>query len=97
MRRETVVECSVGGCGGPATYKVAAPWGDRRFRELKTYGFACDDHVGEVFRDAEARWLEYEPVPGEIVQEVGIFRFGPSVGDRNLERDYELEEGLRGS
>lgn len=95
MRRETAVRCSVEGCNEPATYKIAAPWADGRFSELKSYGFACADHVEEVFRDAEARWLEYEPVRGETIHDVGIFRFQPGIGDRRLERDRDLEENLK--
>jgi hypothetical protein len=92
--RKPEVVCAVPGCGESATYKIAAPWSDGRYTELKTYGFSCDDHVREILSDAEARWLDYEPVKGETVGEIGIFHFEPGRGDRNLKRDRELEEHL---
>jgi hypothetical protein len=95
MQRETVVLCSEPGCGEPATYKVAAPWSDGQFSELKTYGFACFDHLRDVLRSAETRWLDYEPVAGETVQDIGIYRYEPGKKDRDLERDYDIEETLR--
>ena len=51
----TVVRCSAPDCREPATYKIAAPWSDGRFSELKTYGHACPEHLGTVFRAAEQR------------------------------------------
>ena len=95
MSYERAVYCSSPGCQEAAAYKVAAPWSDRRFTELKTYGFACHDHLADVLRAAEARWLAYDPAPGETVQEIGIFRFEPGKGDRQLVRDRELEQSLR--
>jgi len=68
------------------------PWKGGGFSELKTYGFACGDHVRDVLRDAEARWLDYEATPDEVVGYLAIFHFEPGVGDRRLARDYELEE-----
>ncbi len=48
-----VVQCSQTDCREPAAYKIAARWSDGRVAELKTYAFACQDHVGVVFRDSE--------------------------------------------
>ena len=42
----TIVRCNVAGCGEPAAYKIAAPWSDGAFTELKTYGHACSEHLG---------------------------------------------------
>jgi hypothetical protein len=95
MRYERVVRCFEAGCEEPATYKIAAPWSDGRFSELKTYGFACADHLKDVLRSAEARWLSYEPVRGEVVQEIGIYRYEPGKGDRQLRRDKDVEENIR--
>jgi hypothetical protein len=86
--------CDVPGCGEAASHKIAAPWKGGGFSELKTYGFACPDHVRDVLGDAEARWLDYEPVRDEVVGYLAIFRFEPGVGDRRLVRDYEMEEDL---
>jgi hypothetical protein len=95
MNIDRVVRCSWPECREPAIYKVAAPWIDRCYSELKTYGFACVDHVEDVFRGAEARWLAYEPEPDERLQEIGIYCFEPGRSDRDLERDRALEKSLR--
>lgn len=95
MRDPGDVGCSVEGCGEPATYKVAAPWRGGSFAELKTYGFACDDHVRPVLADAEARWLDYEPTKDEVVGYVHVYRFEPGRGDRGLVPDADLEDELR--
>ncbi len=42
----SIVGCSLAGCKEPASYKLAAPWSDGSFSELKTYGHACADHLG---------------------------------------------------
>jgi hypothetical protein len=42
-------------CDAAAKYKIAAPWSDGQFKELKTYGHACADHLVPIFRDAEDR------------------------------------------
>jgi hypothetical protein len=95
MSTDRVVRCSWPECQEPAIYKVAALWRDTRFSELKTYGFACADHIEESFRDAEARWLAYEPDPAECLEEVGIYYFEPGGKNRHLERDRALEESFR--
>jgi len=92
MHRETVVRCTEPGCDAPATHKIAAPWSDGRFSELKTYGFACGEHIGNVLRDAEARWLSYEPVPGEAVHDIGIYRAVSGQTIPRWERDCDVEE-----
>ena len=92
---KTVVRCLMSDCGEPATYKIAAPWSDGRFSELKTYGHACSDHLGLIFRDAEARWLAYEPAPGETIEEIGIFKYDQARADRQLQRLWGLEENYR--
>ena len=94
MIDKTTVRCDIPGCGEPATHKIAAPWSDQWFSELKTYGFACPEHVHDICRQAEARWLDYEPVAGETVEGIGIYRYEAGKSDRNLERDHELEEAF---
>jgi hypothetical protein len=91
MGERTSVLCSVPGCGGVATHKVAAPWTDGRFLELKTYGFACPWHVRDVCHHAETRWLDYEPVKGEKVGDIGIYRLEEGTPDSGLVRDTEQE------
>ena len=95
MPHERYVRCSSHSCEEPAVYKIAAPWSDGRFSELKTYGFACVDHLKDVLRSAEARWLDYEPVKGEVVQDIGIYRYETGKSDRQLQRDEDIEDSLR--
>src|SRR4051794_4776362 len=89
------VPCSHPVCSEPASYKVAARWSDGRFAELKTYGFACSDHLAEVFQDAEDRRLDYTLCPGEVIEEIAIYRFEPGKRDRQLQRLWGLEENYR--
>jgi len=91
----TVVRCSEPGCQEPASYKIAAPWSDGRFSELKTYGHACSEHLGPVFRGAEQRRQAYVPSPGETVEEIGIYRYEQGKRDRQLQRLWGLEENYR--
>jgi hypothetical protein len=91
----TVVGCSLQGCGEPAAYKIAAPWSDGSFSELKTFGHACADHLGQIFRQAEERRQEYKPSSGETVEEIGIYRYEQGRRDRQLQRLWGLEENYR--
>jgi hypothetical protein len=95
MSTTMIVRCSVPGCGAPASYKIAAPWSDGSFSELKTYGFACPDHLRVVFREAELRREAYPPSPGETVEEIGIYRYEQGKRDRQLQRLWGLEESYR--
>jgi hypothetical protein len=90
-----VVRCSQPNCSEPAAYKVAARWSDRQFSELKTYGHACAEHLGPVFRAAEDRRATYRPAPGESVDEIRIYRYESGLRDRQLQRLPELEENYR--
>ena len=42
-----------------------------------------------------ARWLDYEPVKGEIVQDIGIYRYEAGKSDHELQRDQDIEDSLR--
>jgi hypothetical protein len=90
-----LVRCSRPGCQEPASYKIAALWNDGVFMELKSYGFACSEHLGAVFRAAEARRSEYVPSPGETVEEIAIYRYEQGKRDRQLQRLWGLEENYR--
>ena len=94
MGAENVVKCSEPECAEPARYKIAAPWTDGQYKELKTYGFACEAHLRDVLRSAEIRWLDYEPVRGEAVHPIGIYRYEPGKRDSELVRDEDIEESL---
>jgi hypothetical protein len=96
MQRSSVVRCSHPGCQELAQYKIAAPWSDGAFSELKTYGHSCSDHLGDVFRQAEDRREAYKPGPGESVEEIGIYLYEQGKRDRKLQRLWGLEENYRG-
>ena len=91
----TVVRCSLGGCAEPATYKIAAQWSGGSFSELKSYGFACSDHLGPVFREAEQRRQESQAGKGETLEEIAIYKFEQGKRDRQLQRLWGLEENYR--
>ena len=89
------IQCSCHACQQPASYKIAAHWSDGSFSELKSYGFACSEHVGTVFREAEQRRRVYRPAPGETIEEIAIYKFDPGRRDRQLQRLWGLEENYR--
>jgi len=91
----TVVRCSLFRCQEPAAYKIAARWSGGTISELKTYGFACSDHLGPVFREAEARREDYVPSPGEVIEEIAIYKYENGKRDRQLQRLWGLEENYR--
>jgi len=89
------VQCTFEGCDASASYKIAARWSDGGFAELKTYGFACSDHLGAVFQIAEGRLERYKPAPNEFVEELAIYRFESGKRDRQLQRLWGLEDNYR--
>jgi hypothetical protein len=89
------VHCSNAGCAEGAIYKIAAPWSDGVFTELKTFGFACADHLGPVFRGAETRRKHYVTHSGETVGDIGIYKYEPGKRDKHLQRLSGLEENYR--
>ena len=89
------VLCTTPECGRLAVYKIAARWSDGRLAELKTYGFACSEHLGAIFRESQERQQAYTPGPGESVEELAIYRYEPGKRDRFLQRLWGLEENYR--
>ncbi len=89
------VPCSRPDCREPAAYKIAARWSDGRLAELKTYGFACSHHLGEIFRDSEQRRSNYMATLGESIEELAIYRHEPGKRDRVLQRLWGLEKNYR--
>jgi hypothetical protein len=87
-----VVTCSHPRCSERAAFKVASRWSEGSFSELKTFGFACSEHLGAVYQNAEERCLDYRLRPGEATEEISIYRLEPGKRDRHLERLRELEE-----
>ena len=92
---EYTVRCGVPDCEGEARYKVAARWSDGRFNELKTYGHACAEHAGEIFRAAEQRRALCPNVPGETVGETALYRSDDGWLSRRLTREESLEAQFR--
>jgi hypothetical protein len=95
MSKMHVVICSHSRCSEPAAYKIAARWSDGHLAELKTYGFACSEHIGAVFRESEQRRLDYTLSSGESIEEMAIYRYEPGKRDRFLQRLWGLEENYR--
>lgn len=78
----------------PAFYKVAAEWLAGGTRELKTFGFADDECLPDVFRDAETRAAKIVADAGEVIGPMGVYRLVPNARDRDLERLGDLENNL---
>jgi hypothetical protein len=91
------VKCTYPYCADVARYKVAARWSDGRFAELKAYGFACTDHLGEVLQEARNRRLHCRLCLGEVIEEMAIYRFESGKQDRQLQRLRGLKENQRTS
>ncbi len=89
------VLCGMPECEKHAAFKIAAPWSHGNFAELKSYGLACEDHFGPVFRDARRRWGLHLTSPEETIGEVGLYRFEAGRHDRQLERLDDLEKDIR--
>lgn len=70
---KTTASCSAPGCERPATRKLAATWSYDRFQELKTYGYACDEHINDVTRMAEKRPRPRHLAPGESIGAVASY------------------------
>ena len=87
--------CSSPECTEPAVYKIARPWSDGVFNELKSYGLACADHLGPVFKGAQARKKDYKPGEAETFGQIGIYKLEPGKRDRQLQRLSGLEENYR--
>ena len=72
----TVVGCSLPECNEPASYKIAAPWSDGSFSELKTFGHACADHLGpRLPRLRDPPQANTCPPRARPIEEIGIYRF----------------------
>ena len=92
MAKTVHVTCSHPTCSEQAAYKIAARWTDGRLAELKTYGFACSEHLGDIFRESLGRQQHYTPGPGETIEEMAIYRYEPGKSrDRFLQRLWGLK------
>lgn len=87
--------CSTRECGKPAEYKVASPWSYGRFEELKSYGLACSEHFGDVYREAQKRRKLHAPSADEMVGEISIYRFEKGKHGKELEKMGGLTDKLQ--
>jgi len=78
----------------PAIYKIASEWLAGGTKELKTFGFADDECLATVFREAEARAAKIVADAGEVIGPMGVYRLAPNARDRDLERLVDLEKRL---
>jgi hypothetical protein len=69
----TIVRCSNPGCQATASKKIAAPWKDGAFSELKTYAYACGAHPDAMLDYAHKRPKPSHYSPGEWVGEIGVY------------------------
>ena len=77
---ETVVKCSLPGCEQVAATKIAAPWKDGRFAELKTYGYACSGHAASMIERAGKRARPTHFEPGETIGMISSYSLGQVKG-----------------
>ncbi len=85
------VTCGVPECENVAAYKIAAPWQIGSFKELKSYGLACSEHIAQSYADAVRRARSHAFSADETVGELGVYAFEKGRHDRELVRKKELE------
>lgn len=78
--------CGNPGCHELAEYKIAAQWSAGKFSELKTYGLACAEHYGQVYRDALRRRKNHPPSPEETQGEINVYHFEKGQAVSKLEQ-----------
>ena len=79
----------------PAKYKIAAAWTGGDYSELKTYGFADDECVVDVFRAALDRLTKFRSCEGETVGELHIYFLDSQRSDVALERASDVEKRVQ--
>jgi hypothetical protein len=85
------VLCSSRDCKNPALYKIAARWSDGVVGELKTYGLACAEHLGDEFQRAREKQRTCRLTAGETLETPGIYHLSRGQRDQTLERRADLE------
>lgn len=88
------IYCYTKGCKNLATHKIAARWSDGKVSELKTYGLSCADCLPQSFRASRARQKMSRLVPGETLEECGIYHLERGTRDQQLQRLTSLEQEL---
>jgi hypothetical protein len=72
-------------------FKVAARWSDGLTRELKTYSLACASCLPKLFAQAVAKRTVCRLVPGESLDEPGVYELHRGDRDKQLKRRPDLE------
>ncbi|MSQ96714.1 MAG: hypothetical protein EXR98_19470 [Gemmataceae bacterium] len=86
--------CTTKDCKHPATYKIAARWSDGVVSELKTYGLCCEECVATWFLRGRESFKKSRLIPGETLEQPGIYRLHRGERDQALQRLTDLEERL---
>ncbi|MBI1832761.1 MAG: hypothetical protein HYR84_15070 [Planctomycetes bacterium] len=84
--------CQSKGCKNLAQYKVAARWSDGVVSELKTYGLCCEDCLKKWYARAQESHESCRLIPGETLEEPGIYHLERDHRDQVLRRAAELEQ-----
>lgn len=87
--RPYVVVCS--GCGGSASYKIAARWSDGVTCELKTYALCCPGCVTGQLGRAQAKQAACRLAAGETLEAPGVYELTRGRRDVRLTRREDLE------
>ncbi|MBM3993810.1 MAG: hypothetical protein FJ303_06615 [Planctomycetes bacterium] len=90
------IYCYTDECKNLAQYKIAARWSDGVVSELKTYGLCCEDCLATWFARGRESHRKCRLIPGETLEEPGIYRLERGQRDQTLTRVAELESGLSG-
>jgi hypothetical protein len=85
------VLCTATDCGQPALYKIAARWSDGKIAELKTYALSCAGCLQSQLHAARNRQRHCILVPGETMDEAGIYERHSGSRDHQLTRRQDLE------
>jgi len=79
-------------CGKPAIYKIASRWSDGLTEELKTYYLSCEHCVQSHLAKAQTKKKDCRLVPGETLDNPGIYDLDRTKRDRQLVRRLEQEK-----
>jgi len=76
--------CDAEDCERDARFKVAAPWSDGTWTELKNFGVYCEEHAEEELQAARERIRGIHLATGETVGEVQLYKLASGCRDREL-------------
>src|SRR2546421_2879364 len=88
------VFCYTQGCKNPAQYKIAAKWSDGVISELKTYGLCCEECLATWLLRGRERYTRCKLIPGETLEEPGIYLLQRGHRDQTLQRLTDIEQKI---